>query len=267
MANAMPVEDTAVRRLYVLLCGFEIIPKTVSTRDIGARFIISVPITAYLLDTAEGWVLFDAGLDEANLRDPARLDALYIAKGWDPPPVVKPHHEMERQLSEIGIGFGDIRHVILSHLHADHTGHMKRMPQARFTLQRREYDWGMGGEAPPWFFPSDYALPGLDWNLVDGDAPVMPGIDIIDTRGHSPGHQSLLVRLPKTGPVVLAGDVGDLMANFREEILPGESVDDPAALTAIRRINRLVAERDARLFLTHDPDEVQRIRLAPDFYD
>ena len=65
---------TSIRRLYVLLCGFEIIPKTVSTRDIGARFIISVPITAYLLDTSEGWVLFDAGLDEANLRDRARCD-------------------------------------------------------------------------------------------------------------------------------------------------------------------------------------------------
>ena len=93
----------------------------------------------------------------------------------------------------------------------------------------------------------------------------MPGIDILDTRGHSPGHQSLLVELPNTGPVVLAADVGDLMVNFRDEILPGESVDDVAALAAIRRINRLVAERDALLFLTHDPDEVQRIRLAPDY--
>jgi len=258
---------TAVRRLFVLLCGFEIIPKTVSTRDIGARFIISVPITAYLLDTVEGWVLFDTGLDEGNLRDPVRLNDLYIAKGWDPPPVVKPAHELARQFHEIGIGFDDIRHVILSHLHADHTGHLKRMPQARITIQRREHDYGFSGTARPSFFPSDFALPGLDWNIVDGDAAFMPGIDILDTRGHSPGHQSLLVELPNTGPVVLAADVGDLMANFREEILPGESVDDVAALAAIRRINRLVAERDALLFLTHDPDEVQRIRLAPDYYD
>ncbi len=95
----------------------------------------------------------------------------------------------------------------------------------------------------------------------------MPGIDILDTRGHSPGHQSLQVELPNTGTVVLAADVGDLMANFREEILPGESVDDDAALAAIRRINRIVAARDALLLLTHDPDEVQRIRLAPDCYD
>jgi N-acyl homoserine lactone hydrolase len=258
---------TAVRRLFVLLCGFEIIPKTVSTRDIGARFIISVPITAYLLDTTEGWVMFDTGLDEANLRDPARLHELYISKGWDPPPVVKPEHELGRQLAEIGIGFEDISHVILSHLHADHAGHIKHMPQARFTIQRREHDYGFSGRARPSFFPSDFAIPGLDWNIVDGDAPFMPGIDILDTRGHSPGHQSLLVELPKTGPVVLAADVGDLTINFREEILPGESVDDVAALAAIRRINQLVAERDALLFLTHDPDEVQRIRLAPDYYD
>jgi N-acyl homoserine lactone hydrolase len=119
---------TSVKRLFVLLCGFEIIPKTVSTYQIGARFIISVPISAYLLDTDEGWVLFDTGIDERNLRDRSLLDQHFLLNNWDPPPVVKPHHELERQLNDIGIGYADIRTVILSHLHADHTGHMKDMP-------------------------------------------------------------------------------------------------------------------------------------------
>ncbi|HWU64174.1 MAG TPA: N-acyl homoserine lactonase family protein [Ensifer sp.] len=258
---------TSVKRLYVLLCGFEIIPKTVSTRDIGARFIISVPITAYLMETDEGWVLFDTGLDEANLRDPSRLKQLYIDTGWDPPPVIKPHHEMERQLAEIGIGFGDISTVIISHLHADHSGHIKHMPQAKFIVSRREYDFAFSGEAPSYFFPSDYDMPEIDWTIIDRDTEFMDGISIVETPGHSPGHQSLIVTLPKTGKVVLAADVGDLMINFTDEILPGGATDDVAALASIRRINALVREKQAMLMLTHDPELVQQIKLAPDYYD
>ena len=257
---------TSVRRLFVLLCGFEIIPKTVATRDIGARFIISVPITAYLLDTDNGWVLFDAGLDEANLRDRALMDERYISKGWDPTPVVKPHHEMQRQLAEIGIGFADISTVIVSHLHADHTGHIKQMPQAKIIVSRPEYEFGFSDAAPYYFFRSDYDLPGLDWQIIDGDTELMDGISILQTPGHSPGHQSLLVDLPHTGKVVLAADVGDLMINFTDEILPS-ATDDVAALASIRRINALVAEHSAMLMLTHDPELVQQIKLAPDYYD
>ncbi|MEO5805452.1 N-acyl homoserine lactonase family protein [Devosia sp.] len=258
---------TSVKRLFVLLCGFEIIPKTVSTYNIGARFIISVPISAYLLDTDQGWVLFDTGLDEANLRDRDKLDALYLSTGWDPQPVVKPHHELERQLNEIGIGFADIATVILSHLHADHTGHIKHMPHAKFIVAQREWDFVLSGKAPSYFFPSDYALPGLDWHLIDGDAEVMPGLNIIATPGHSPGHQSLVIELPNTGPCVLAADVGDLMINFTDEILPGGMTDQTEALASIRRINAVVAEKQAMLFLTHDPELIQQIKLAPDYYD
>ncbi len=255
-----------VRRLFVLLCGFEVIPRSVSVRGADPSVVIAVPITAYLLDTEEGWVLFDAGLDEGNLRDPGRLESLYLSQGWDPPPVVWPAHEMEGQLRRIGIGWGDIARVVLSHLHADHSGHLKRMPQARLTIQRDEWEYAFSGRARPSWFPSDYDLPGLRWDIIEGDREIMPGMTALSTRGHSPGHQSLLVDLPRTGRVVLAGDVGDLLLNFREEVLPGESADDEAALRSIRRINGLVAE-GARLFLTHDPDLLLTLRRAPEFYD
>jgi N-acyl homoserine lactone hydrolase len=258
---------TKVKRLYVLLCGFEILPQTVSLRDIGARFIISVPISAYLLDTDDGWVLFDTGLDEANLRDRDKLDAMFLEPGWDPQPVVKPHHELERQLNEIGIGFDDIGTVILSHLHADHTGHIKHMPKARYIVAQREWDYVRSGEAPSFFFASDYDLPGLDWTFVSGDAEIMEGLAILATPGHSPGHQSLMIELPNTGKVLLAADVGDMMRNFEEEILPGGSTNDVEALASIRRINALVAETGARLILTHDPVQIQQLKLAPEYYD
>ena len=194
------------------------------------------------------------------------MDERYILPGWDPTPVVKPHHEMARQLAEIGIGFSDISIVILSHLHADHTGHIKHMPRARIIVSRPEYEFGFSDAAPYYFFRSDYDLAGFDWQIIDGDTELMDGLTILATPGHSPGHQSLLVDLPQTGKVVLAADVGDLMINFTDEILPS-ATDDIAALASIRRINALVAEHRAMLMLTHDPELVQQIKLAPDYYD
>lgn len=266
MNNSATSGPTSVRRLFVLLCGFEIIPKSISTRGRHGDIVISVPITAYLMDTDEGWILFDAGLDEANLRDPSLLQARYVSIGWDPPPVVWGSHEMASQLAALGLGFVDISRVIVSHLHADHSGHLKRMPQARLTIQRDEHNYAFSGKERASWFRSDYDLPGLQWDVINGDCMIMPGLQVIKTRGHSPGHQSLVVDLKNTGRVVLAGDVGDLMENFRDEVLPGESADDVAALASIRRINTLVAE-GAQLFLTHDPDLLLTLKRAPDWYD
>jgi N-acyl homoserine lactone hydrolase len=77
--NAAP---TSIRRLFVLLCGFEILPKSISTRNRGRRFILSEPVCAYLLDTKTGWVLLDAGLNPANGRDGTRMQERYWTTSW-----------------------------------------------------------------------------------------------------------------------------------------------------------------------------------------
>src|ERR1700760_1655816 len=112
---------TSVRRLFVLLCGFEILPKTVSTRGRGGRFILSEPVCAYLLDTRSGWVMLDAGMNPANGRDPTRKQDKFYSRNLNAP-VIRDDHLMEQQLAQVGIGWTDIQHVILSHLHYDHCG-------------------------------------------------------------------------------------------------------------------------------------------------
>jgi N-acyl homoserine lactone hydrolase len=89
---------------------------------------------------------------------------------------------------------------------------------------------------------------------------------MIDTRGHTEGHQSAVVELPDCGTIVLPFDAGDLQENFDDEILPGESVDDAAALTAIRRMKSIVADSKGQMILFHDPVAIQSTILAPAFY-
>jgi N-acyl homoserine lactone hydrolase len=90
---------------------------------------------------------------------------------------------------------------------------------------------------------------------------------MIDTRGHTAGHQSAVVELPNSGTIVLPFDAGDLQENFDDEILPGESVDDAAAMAAIRRLKAITAESGGRMILFHDPVAIQATTLAPAFYD
>jgi N-acyl homoserine lactone hydrolase len=169
----------------------------------------------------------------------------------------------------VGLGLTpeDISHVVLTHLHFDHTGYAKSFPHSKVSVQRREYDAYFAGDAKTAFFPEDLEPPSIRWNLVDGDWEVVPGLEMIDTRGHTAGHQSAVIELPNTGTVVLPADAGDLQENFDEEILPGASIDDEAALAAIRRINKIVADRKAKLILFHDPVAIQATKLAPAFYD
>ena len=258
---------TAIKRMFVLLCGYEILPMTVSLRGADPRFIVSVPISAYLLDTTAGWVLFDSGLDSFHLTDPDQVGKYFSPGAWFPPPVVKPAHEMEAQLEAIGIGFEDISMLILSHLHADHSGHIKRMKQARIVIQKVEYDHAFSDAPKAAYFREDYDLAGLNWQIIEGDTLIMPGVEAIFTPGHTPGHQSLVIDLPVTGKGILTADVGDWIENFTQEILPGSASSDEEAIASIRRINALQRETGAEMFLTHDPVLVQKIKLAPDYYD
>ncbi len=113
---------------------------------------------------------------------------------------------------------------------------------------------------------ADFDMPGLDWNIVDGDWQVMPGLDGLLTAGHTPGHQSFAVTLPSGAVKILTMDAGDLWENFEKEIAPGSMETPEEGLPSIRKLKRIAAERNAELILLHDPNLVQTLRLAPGYY-
>ncbi len=111
------------------------------------------------------------------------------------------------QLAGLGLTPRDIHYVICTHFDADHAGNHDVFPDATFVVQRSHYEIAHQrilerlNQAS-----SSWDVLGLHYRLVDGDLELLPGIELLETSGHVPGHQSVLVRLPQTGPVLLAID-------------------------------------------------------------
>ncbi len=258
---------TEVTRLYVFLCGYEVLPRSVSTRGLGASFILASPVCCYLMATKTGYVLFDAGINTDYLATPELRERYFPPALWPAPSIVLPEHDLLPQLAKLGIASADIGDVILSHTHCDHTDNLKHFRHARLHIQRREHEYAFGPHGNYAVFNEDFDFPDADWHIHDGDWTLMPGIEAILTIGHMPGHQSLVVTLPEGGAKILAVDAGDLAENFANEILPGECLGgDEEALASIRKLKAITAARGGELVLFHDARYVEAMRLAPDFY-
>ena len=186
---------TEVRKLHILLCGYEIIRKSACLRGASPAQLLAVPICAYLLETERGFVLFDTGLDPASLSDPDAARRTYVNDAFPSPPVVLAEHELGAQLEILGVRPGGVTDVILSHGHSDHTGGLRLFPEARIWIQRSEHQALFSEEGRAASNHADVAGP-IDWRIMEGDWELMPGIEVLFTPGHRPGHQSAMITLP-----------------------------------------------------------------------
>jgi N-acyl homoserine lactone hydrolase len=247
-----------VTALYPILNGLEILDKSVSTYNIDRGVIVQEPIMAYLLDTSEGWVLIDTGLDLEILRDPARAAQTFTGHL----PVVSPEQELLTQLAYIGLAPTAIAMVVITHLHSDHAGGLCAFAHAPVYIQRAEYEARKDDPRTP----AQACFRHIDWRLLDGDTELLPGLQLLATPGHTPGHMSVLVDLPHSGPIVLGIDAGDLIENFEFDILPGGHVDRDLALASLRRLKSVTLRAGGRLFPGHDLEFWQRMRTLPESY-
>jgi N-acyl homoserine lactone hydrolase len=248
--------------LYVIATGWLRIDKgAVFTPGIDDGVHIEVPVPVYLIQTdSEENVLIDTGLHPANLDDP------YHAWGREAAevvlPMLQPEDLLERRLAEIGLQLGDITHVVNTHLHADHCGGNFLFPQAEILVQREHYDEAL---AHPQIPSELFHRPELTYRFLDGDSHLFAGVRAIVAPGHARGLQALLVSLPDSGNILIAGDAIDT----REHLERGIWTHCPEPETARRsaqHLRRIAAEEHALLLFGHDADQWRTLRLSPDFY-
>ena len=179
-----------------------------------------------------------------------------------------PGEPVTRQLARLGITPGDVRYVICTHLDPDHSGGHDLFPGAEFVIQRSHLAAARSG-AVDRLLLTRQNWAGAGFMEIDGDTELLPGVELIASGGHVPGHQSVLVRLPRTGPVLLAADAIPMEACRDPDTRPMTPFDlDPGAVRAsTRRLVELAESEKALLIYGHDAVQWPTLATTPAHYD
>ncbi len=229
-----------VKRLYLM--------------QVGSVPEYQIPIVCYLVQTGDGKnILIDSGLPEI-IPDG---DAGFV-NGRD----------VIEQLASIGLEPGDIDTVISTHYDGDHAGRHAAFAQAQYVVQRAHHldaasNPRYADVRPQWDQPIERI------RLVDGDTELLPGLGLIETSGHVPGHQSVLVRLPETGAVLLTIDAVPFAAGFTRDKQGDGSDPDAAAIRASthKLLDLADRERVGLVIFGHEHDQWEGLKKLPEYYE
>lgn len=262
-------------RLYLCDGGTITVPLRFFRAGEGAHGeMLPTPACWYVLTHPRGNVLIDGGNAAAVAADPAaHLGAVTdtTAVEMDAGQAVLP------TLSRLGISPESVRFIVQTHLHFDHTGaiaEISSFPNAQVLVTRAEYEWAFGpyslGE--PLYCRADYLKPEADWLLLD---QTDDGYDVFGdgvlrcwrTPGHTPGHQSLEVRLPSGTCYMLAADAAYTLDHLQERAIASMLVSASDAVASVRKLRRLAWRAQATIIAGHDPEQWPTLRRAPAYYD
>jgi len=249
--------SAGAERLYVLDCG-EGVAGDISRWSPGVNVGKSMDFadSCYLIKHSQGWLLWDTGVADAIAAMPdGQRPADPRAIHW------RRAKTILGQLEQIGVMPSDIKYVAVSHSHPDHIGNVAMFPKSTLLVQKAEYDWPAPGG--PRFKPE---LPVIK---LEGDRDVFGdgSIILLFTPGHTPGHQSLLVKLPKTGAVVLTGDAAHFRENWDNRRVPEINFNKEQTTASMKRLADILAKDNAQLWINHDKMQRDGQKLSPEFYE
>ncbi len=271
-------QSPAGMRLYAFSSGALTVPK--SFLQAGAPSTATqVPVGFYVVRHPKGNVLFDTGNNDRIITDPSYWGAFIGALN----PVRTPDVAIDVQLQKIGLKPDDIKYVVLGHMHLDHAGNVGKFPKSTLVIQKDEIRnafWGEPGTAQN-YIPGDFMMLRSDPGAMlpnrypmiqlNGDLDLFADNSVVVKRwvGHTPGSQMVIVRLPKTGTVILTSDNVYFAENVTKNLLPDVSLAyDPAGiLSAYQWIREMQGREGAQFFTAHDPDAFRAMKKAPDYLE
>ena len=212
-----------------------------------------IPVVCYLVQTDDGKnILIDSGLPEIIPEEEAEFE-----NGKD----------VIQQLASIGLKPDDIDTVISTHYDGDHAGRHAAFTKAQYVVQRKHH---LDAATSPRYAPirPQWDQPMERIRLVDGDTELLPGLELIETSGHVPGHQSVLVRLPKTGTILLTIDAVSFAEWFTRDTQGSTNPDAEAThASTIKLLDLVEREHIGLVIFGHDGEQWKKLKQLPEYYE
>ncbi len=240
----------SIRKVHALVCGYEVSDKGALTlnKDVGKK--IKIPYYSWLIEDPNHTILVDTAVSVRwkELHPKPLADAY--------PPHLDYEERLDVLLGMLGFKTQDIDIVINTHLHYDHCGNNEMFPKARFLVNEAELKHA---RRPGWWDEGGYVKALFDtahlkYKAISNNYRVCPGISIFPTIGHTLGHQSVVVRLEKTGLLVLVGDAIYLRENIETPILPGIYWNAEEYAKSLTKLIRLAKVNKATLLFSHSSE-------------
>jgi N-acyl homoserine lactone hydrolase len=237
------------KKLYLLQLSTTTVP-------LGEGRSMEMVLGCYLVKTSDGrHILIDTGIAAENhpLGAPRPTENSNVIE----------------LLAALHLEPADIDTVICTHFDVDHAGYHDSFPSAEFVVQRAHYEMARAGHPRSDRARAHWDHPALSYRRIDGDTELVAGVDLIETSGHTTGHQSVLVRLENTGPVLLAIDAVMMQRLFTPErkASPHDENEEQLRASTRKLLEIVERERVALVVFGHDGHQWQSLKRAPDFYD
>lgn len=239
----------------------------------------SMPLRLYLmqlsistLPTASQPLMLSSGCYLIQMNDGKNiLVDSGLPEDYTPPPGNPPAEQQKNvleHLAALGLRPDEIDMLICTHFDVDHAGYHDSFPQAECIVQRSHYELARSGHTRYAAARAHWDHPSLRYRLVDGDIELLPGIRLIETSGHAPGHQSVLVHLPQTGPVLLAIDaiVMQRLLTPERRAWPTDDNEEQLRASTSKLLALIERERVALTVCGHDGEQWQTLIKAPGYY-
>jgi len=252
VAGAAPAQaaDMALTRLD---CGTPQAPIAVNQRfsDISAYPELSLQFvySCYLVKHGDDYLLWDTG------------HAMTA-------PNVAPKESVVDQLAKLNLKPEQIKYVGISHYHADHTGQVASFPGATLLIGAREWE-AITAPKPAQgvnYKPFEHWAKGegkLEALALDKDVFEDGSVVVLRTPGHTPGHQSLLLKLPQMGSVIIVGDAVHFRENWDSDGVPAFNYDRAQTIASIERLKKLAANLKATVIIQHDKRDIDKLPAFP----
>jgi 4-pyridoxolactonase len=248
-----------VNRVWLLDSGSLVIDRSHVIWNIDPGNPVRFPVYSVLIEHSDGLFMFDSGYDLETVEEHLPFEL----------PEQSEEQTIPAQLELCGFDPADVDAVINSHLHFDHCGGQRHLPDAMTWVHKEELRHALVPESFASLGYSDkvFHRPDSTYRWLEGEeVDFAAGIRLLYTPGHTVGHYSLVIEREGRRPMLFCADVTYTQESWEKELISGFHYDPTANFASLRKLKHLARRLDPEVFFTHDMDAWESYKHAPDHY-